>query len=51
METIHAADRVFVTWDGEPIENGAVVVAADRIAAIGTYDELRARFPRARLRT
>ncbi|MEV7977472.1 hypothetical protein [Streptomyces sp. NPDC086519] len=51
METIHAADRVFVTWDAEPIENGAVLVATDRIAAVGTYDELRARFPRARLRT
>ena len=48
---MHTADRVFVTWDAEPIENGAVVVVRDRIGAVGTYDDLRARFPRARLRT
>ncbi|MGW3442840.1 imidazolonepropionase-like domain-containing protein [Streptomyces sp. NPDC001076] len=51
METIHTADRVLVTWDAEPVENGAVVVVTDRIAAVGAYDDLRARFPRARLRT
>ncbi|MEU1164486.1 hypothetical protein ABZ372_29440 [Streptomyces sp. NPDC005921] len=51
METIHTADRVFVTWAAEPIENGAVVVVRDRIGAVGTYDDLRARFPQARLRT
>ncbi|MBL1081622.1 hypothetical protein JK359_06455 [Streptomyces actinomycinicus] len=51
METIHAADRVFVTWDAEPIANGAVVVGRDRIGAVGTYEELRERFPQARVRT
>ncbi|MER6078688.1 hypothetical protein [Streptomyces sp. NPDC001833] len=51
METIHTADRVFVSWDAEPVENGAVVVVTDRIAAVGAYDDLRARFPRARVRT
>lgn len=51
METIHTADQVFVTWAAEPIENGAVVVVRDRIGAVGTYDDLRARFPQARLRT
>ncbi|MER7840171.1 hypothetical protein ABTY98_30830 [Streptomyces sp. NPDC096040] len=50
METIHAADRVFVAWDSEPIENGAVVVVQDRIGAVGPYEELRERFPRARVR-
>ncbi|MFD4504508.1 hypothetical protein [Streptomyces sp. NPDC058457] len=51
METIHTADRVFVTWDAEPVENGAVAVVQDRIAAVGPYEELRERFPRARVRT
>lgn len=47
---MHAADRVFVTWDSEPIENGAVVVGGDRIGAVGPYDELRERFPQSRVR-
>ncbi|MER5789989.1 hypothetical protein [Streptomyces sp. NPDC001980] len=51
METIHTADRVFVTWDAEPVENGAVAVVQDRIAAVGPYEDLRERFPRARVRT
>ncbi|MER7179467.1 hypothetical protein ABT404_08275 [Streptomyces hyaluromycini] len=51
METIHTADRVFVTWDAEPVENGAVAVVQDRIAAVGPYGDLRERFPRARVRT
>ncbi|MEU9447173.1 hypothetical protein [Streptomyces sp. NPDC048277] len=51
METIHTADRVCVTWDAEPIGHGAVVVVHDRIAAVGPYDDLRARFPLARVRT
>ncbi|MBW8799498.1 MAG: hypothetical protein JF597_39760 [Streptomyces sp.] len=51
METIHTANRVFVTWDAEPVESGAVAVVQDRIAAVGPYEELRERFPRARVRT
>ncbi|MFE5035521.1 imidazolonepropionase-like domain-containing protein [Streptomyces sp. NPDC056683] len=51
METIHTADRLFVTWDAEPVENGAVAVVADRIAAVGAYEDLRERFPGARVRT
>ncbi|MER6532695.1 hypothetical protein ABT215_02500 [Streptomyces sp900105755] len=51
METIHTADQVFVSWDAEPVENGAVAVVQDRIAAFGPYEDLRARFPRARVRT
>ncbi|MEV7424780.1 MULTISPECIES: imidazolonepropionase-like domain-containing protein [unclassified Streptomyces] len=41
METLHVAD--------EP--GRAVVVAGDRIGAVGTYEELRERFPGARVRT
>ncbi|WP_089099547.1 imidazolonepropionase-like domain-containing protein [Streptomyces hyaluromycini] len=51
METIHTADRIFGTWDSEPVENGAVAVVQDRIAAVGLYEDLRERFPRARVRT
>ncbi|MCX4882855.1 MULTISPECIES: hypothetical protein [unclassified Streptomyces] len=50
METIHAADEVRCTWDAEPIEHGAVVVGRDRIGAVGTFEELRERFPGARVR-
>ncbi|MCW7945558.1 hypothetical protein AAW14_27000 [Streptomyces hygroscopicus] len=50
METIHTADEVRHSWTSEPIEDGAVVVGRDRIGAIGTFDELRVRFPRARVR-
>ncbi|MET7681251.1 hypothetical protein [Streptomyces sp. NPDC005423] len=50
METIHAADQVRCAWDAEPIANGAVVVGRDRIAAVGTFEELRERFPGARVR-
>jgi cytosine/adenosine deaminase-related metal-dependent hydrolase len=31
---------VVVTMDGAPIENGAVAISGDRIAAVGTFDEL-----------
>ncbi|KUN91232.1 imidazolonepropionase-like domain-containing protein [Streptomyces resistomycificus] len=50
METIHAADEVRVTWDAEPIRDGAVVVGRDRIGAVGSFEELRERFPGARVR-
>ncbi|RDG30742.1 imidazolonepropionase-like domain-containing protein [Streptomyces corynorhini] len=42
METLHAA---------EGPGGHAVVVAGDRIGAVGTYEELRERFPGARVRT
>ncbi|MFJ8791084.1 imidazolonepropionase-like domain-containing protein [Streptomyces sp. NPDC102462] len=50
METIHAADRVYVTWESTPVENGAVVVGNDRIGAVGTFEDLRERYPGARVR-
>ncbi|MFD8918374.1 hypothetical protein ACFV0Y_11215 [Streptomyces sp. NPDC059569] len=51
METLHVADEVRRTWDAaEPIKGGGVMVAGDRIGAVGTFDELRERFPGARVR-
>ncbi|MFB7496943.1 hypothetical protein ACFC09_20055 [Streptomyces sp. NPDC056161] len=50
METIHAADQVYVTWESAPVADGAVVVGRDRIGAVGTFAELRERFPGARVR-
>ncbi|MFJ9028267.1 imidazolonepropionase-like domain-containing protein [Streptomyces sp. NPDC102274] len=51
MQTLHVADEVRRTWDAaEPIVGGAVVVAGDRIGAVGTFEELRERFPDARVR-
>ncbi|MFJ2177113.1 imidazolonepropionase-like domain-containing protein [Streptomyces sp. NPDC087851] len=55
METLHAADVLRRTWDGadgggEPLAGGAVVVGGDRIVAVGTFEELRVRFPGARVR-
>lgn len=50
METIHAADEVRCTWASEPIRNGAVLVGRDRVGAVGTLEELRERFPAARVR-
>ncbi|MGW6734633.1 imidazolonepropionase-like domain-containing protein [Streptomyces sp. NPDC055013] len=50
METIHTADEVRISWDSEPIVGGAVVVGRDRIGAVGTFEELRGRFPGARVR-
>ena len=34
--------RIVVTMDGPPIENGAVVISGDRIAAVGKFDEIKA---------
>jgi aminodeoxyfutalosine deaminase len=34
--------RTIVTMDGPPIDDGAVAVAGDRIAAVGRFDEIRA---------
>ena len=35
--------RIVVTMDGPPIENGAVVISGNRIAAVGKFDEIKAR--------
>ncbi|GAB7103644.1 hypothetical protein JCM4814A_19580 [Streptomyces phaeofaciens JCM 4814] len=51
MLTIHAADQLRRTWDSEPIERGAVVVEGNRVAAVGPLEELRRRFPAARVRS
>jgi len=48
--TIHAADQVRRTWDAEPVEDAGVVVEGDRVAGVGPLDELRERFPGARVR-
>lgn len=37
--------RTVVTMDGAPIENGAVVVSNNTIAAVGRFDEIRRRDP------
>ncbi|MFC9429861.1 hypothetical protein [Streptomyces sp. NPDC056987] len=66
METLHAADVLRYAWnegdaDGadadagadaveRPLPGGAVVVGRDRILATGSYEELRVRFPAARVR-
>jgi cytosine/adenosine deaminase-related metal-dependent hydrolase len=33
--------RTVVTMDGLPIENGAVAISGDRIAAVGTFEQIR----------
>ncbi|MDT0574066.1 hypothetical protein RM704_42580 [Streptomyces sp. DSM 3412] len=51
MLTIHAADEVRRTWDDpEPIKDGAVVVDGTRVHAVGPSEEVRRRFPGARVR-
>ncbi|MEV6423098.1 hypothetical protein [Streptomyces sp. NPDC051662] len=51
METMHVADELLRVWDAtEPIKGGGVVVAGDRIGAVGAFEELRERFPGARVR-
>ncbi|MEV8594966.1 hypothetical protein [Streptomyces sp. NPDC052012] len=50
MLTIHAADTLRVHGDAEPLKDAAVAVEGDRIAAVGPLDELRDRFPGARVR-
>jgi cytosine/adenosine deaminase-related metal-dependent hydrolase len=35
--------RIVVTMDGAPIENGAVVVSANRIVDVGKFDEIKTR--------
>ncbi|MCH0563185.1 MULTISPECIES: hypothetical protein [unclassified Streptomyces] len=50
METIHAADEVYVGWDTAPVGDGAVIVARDRVVALGAFGDLRERWPGARVR-
>jgi hypothetical protein len=50
LETIHTADRMYVTWESAPVADGAVVAVGDRVGAVGTFSELRERFPGARVR-
>ncbi|HSY00120.1 MAG TPA: hypothetical protein VLG91_22470, partial [Streptomyces sp.] len=51
MLTIHAADEVRRTWDDpEPIKDGAVVVDGTRVRAVGSSQDVRQRFPAARVR-
>ncbi|MEV6942317.1 hypothetical protein AB0N07_09990 [Streptomyces sp. NPDC051172] len=50
MLTIHAADEVRTGRDAEPIEDGAVAVDGNRIAAVGPLAAVRDRFPQARVR-
>jgi hypothetical protein len=48
--TIHAADEVRLTWDSEPVKDGAVAVEGTRVAAVGPLAEVLERFPGARVR-
>lgn len=51
MLTIHAADEVRTVRGAEPpVKGGAVAVQGDEVAAVGPLDELRKRFPGARVR-
>ena len=51
MLTIHAADEVRTGSGAEPIEDGAVAVEGNRIAAVGRLSQVRGRFPQARVRS
>ncbi|MET8410775.1 hypothetical protein ABZV34_22210 [Streptomyces sp. NPDC005195] len=50
MLTIHAADELRLSWDTEPVRDGAVAVRGDRVVGAGSLGELLERFPGARLR-
>ncbi|MFJ8021329.1 imidazolonepropionase-like domain-containing protein [Streptomyces sp. NPDC096311] len=51
MLTIHTADELRVSWDADPLKDGAVAVEGDRVAGTGPLDVLLARFPGARVRS
>ncbi|MEU2734020.1 hypothetical protein ABZ656_00790 [Streptomyces sp. NPDC007095] len=50
MLTIHTADELRVSWDADPLKDGAVAVEGDRVAGTGPLDVLLERFPGARVR-
>jgi hypothetical protein len=47
--TLHAADEL-LPGEGPPVRDGAVLVDGERIAAVGSYEELAAAYPAARVR-
>ncbi|MDX6356147.1 MAG: hypothetical protein QOF98_3050 [Streptomyces sp.] len=47
--TLHAADEL-LPGEGPPVRDGAVLVDGERIAAVGSYEELAAAHPAARVR-
>lgn len=51
MLTIHTADELRVSWDADPLKDGAVAVEGDRVAGTGPLDALLERFPGARVRS
>ncbi|MDX3758735.1 imidazolonepropionase-like domain-containing protein [Streptomyces mirabilis] len=51
MLTIHTADELRVSWDADPLKDGAVAVEGDRVAGTGPLDVLLERFPGARVRS
>ncbi|MFF1742161.1 imidazolonepropionase-like domain-containing protein [Streptomyces mirabilis] len=51
MLTIHTADELRISWDADPLKDGAVAVEGDRVAGTGPLDALLARFPGARVRS
>jgi hypothetical protein len=48
--TIHTADELRISWDADPLKDGAVAVEGDRVAGTGPLDVLLERFPGARVR-
>ncbi|GAA4568347.1 hypothetical protein GCM10023176_22540 [Micromonospora coerulea] len=50
MRTLHAAPMLRRTLDEEPTRDGAVLIDGDRIAALGSLDELVRAYPQARVR-
>jgi hypothetical protein len=49
--TIHTADELRISWDADPLKDGAVAVEGDRVAGTGPLDVLLERFPGARVRS
>ncbi|MEV0004182.1 hypothetical protein AB0H28_18130 [Micromonospora sp. NPDC050980] len=50
MRTVHAADLLRLTLDGEPHAGLAVLVGGDRVEAVAPLAELTAAYPRVRVR-